>query len=335
LSTLTPNSRSVSTATAGRHLVDPTRRDLLLGGAAGAVATVAVSAHAATPPTTSFEVRHRRVQADGVQVFFREAGAPDAPILLLLHGFANSSFYFRHLMPKLADRFRLIAPDLPSFGFTTIPSERSYRFDFASLARTAVAFVDAMDLKRCTIYVFDYGAPVGFELALTYPDRIAGIVSQNGNAYLDGLGEKAWEPLRAYWANPTPQGREALRSRMTFDGVQSAYFQGVPDPSRIEPESYTLDAAILARPGNADLQIDLKLDYKRNLERYPLYQTFLRNHRPKLLAVWGRNDLFFIPPGAEAFRRDVPDTRVVFMDTGHFALETHVDPIADEIRSFL
>jgi pimeloyl-ACP methyl ester carboxylesterase len=310
-----------------------TRRGLLTGGVLGAIAAASVPARGASA-TNSAEVHHGRVQADGVEVFFREAGPIDAPVLLLLHGFANSSFYFRHLMPKLADRFRLIAPDLPSFGFTHIPPERSYQFDFASLSRTLVAFVDALGLKRYAIYVFDYGAPVGLDLALTYPDRLAGIVSQNGNAYLDGLGEKAWAPLRSYWANPTDQGREALRSRMTLDGVKSAYFQGVADPSRIEPESYTLDAAILARAGNADLQIDLKLDYKRNLERYPLYQAFFRAKRPKLLALWGLNDLFFIPPGAEAFRRDIPDARIVFLETGHFALETHVEPIAQEIRQF-
>lgn len=313
--------------------VPQTRRDVLVGGAIGAVAATAASAHAGTLPM-SHQVRHGRVEADGVGVFFREAGPADAPVILLLHGFANSSFYFRHLMPRLADRFRLIAPDIPSFGFTEIASERNYRFDFASLSRTIVAFVDAMRLKRYVVYVFDYGAPVGFDLALTYPDRIAGIISQNGNAYLDGLGEAAWAPLRAYWANPTAEGREALRPRMNFDGVRSAYFHGVADPSRIEPESYTLDAAILARPGNADLQIDLKLDYKRNLERYPLYQEFLRTRRPKLLAVWGRNDVFFIPPGAEAFRRDVPEARVVLLDTGHFVLETDVDPMAEEIRGF-
>jgi pimeloyl-ACP methyl ester carboxylesterase len=237
-------------------------------------------------------------------------------------------------MPKLADRFRLIAPDLPSFGFTEIPAERGYHFDFASLARTIVAFVDALNLKRYVLYAFDYGAPVGWELALTYPDRVAGIVSQNGNAYVEGLGESAWAPLRAYWAKPSPEGREALRSRMTLDGVKAAYFQGVTDPFRIEPEAYTLDAAILARPGNADLQIDLKLDYKRNIERYPLYQSFFRARRPKLLAIWGRNDLFFIPPGAEAFRRDIPEARVVLLDTGHFALETDGDAIAKEIREF-
>jgi pimeloyl-ACP methyl ester carboxylesterase len=317
----------------GARLSARSRREVLVGGVVGAVAATTAPAQAGTS-STSHQVRHGRVQADGVRVFFREAGAADAPVILLLHGFANSSFYFRHLMPKLADRFRLIAPDMPSFGFTEIPSERNYQFDFASLSRTIAAFVEAMHLTRYVVYVFDYGAPVGFELALTHPDRIAGIISQNGNAYLDGLGAEPWAPLRAYWRNPTAEAREALRSRMSFDGVRSAYFQGVSDPSLIEPESYTLDAAILARPGNADLQIDLKLDYKRNLDRYPLYQEFLRTERPKLLAVWGRNDLFFIPPGAEAFRNDVPDARIVFLDAGHFALETHVDPVAEEIRGF-
>jgi pimeloyl-ACP methyl ester carboxylesterase len=310
-----------------------TRRVLLssavLAASAASVATPASAAAAKLWP----EVRHRFIQADGVNVFYREAGPADGPVLLLLHGFANSSFYFRHLIPKLAGRFRLIAPDLPSFGFTGIPTARNYQYDFESLSRTVAAFVDAMGLKRYIMYVFDYGAPVGFDLALTYPDRVAGIVSQNGNAYEEGLADETWTALRAYWASPSPDKREPLRSRMTLEGVKSAYFQGVPDPSVIEPETYTLDAAILARPGNADLQIDLKLDYKRNIERYPLYQAFLRSHRPKLLAVWGRNDPFFIPPGAEAFKRDIPDARVVLLDTGHFALETHVDAISSEIQS--
>ncbi|AHI26328.1 alpha/beta hydrolase fold protein [Komagataeibacter xylinus E25] len=310
------------------------RRKILIGGtlATGLVSGFPAAAASSAPAP---EVRHQRIRADGVDVFYREAGAENAPIILLLHGFANSSFYFRHLMPKLADRYRLIAPDLPSFGFTEIPADRNYRYDFASLARTIVAFVDALGLKRYALYVFDYGAPVGWELALAHPERVTAIVSQNGNAYAEGLGETAWVPLRAYWASPSAEKREALRARMTLEGVRTAYFQGVPDPSQIEPEAYTLDAAILARPGNADLQIDLKLDYKRNIERYPLYQKFFREFHPKLLAVWGRNDLFFIPAGAEAFRRDVPGTRVVFLDTGHFALETHVDPIASEIRRFI
>ena len=250
----------------------PTRRAVMAAGSV--VGSFGVSpASGAQPMKTSLPtVRHKRVQADGVNLFYREAGREDEPVLLLLHGFANSSFYFRHLMPQLADRFRLIAPDLPSFGFTEIPTQRNYEFTFASLAKTIMAFVDALNLRQYILYVFDYRAPVGWDLALVNPERVAGIITQNGNAYVEGLGEKAWARLRAYWANPKPELREALRSRMTLDGVKAAYFQGVADPNVIEPESYTLDAAILARPGDADLQIDLKLDYKRNLERYPLYQ---------------------------------------------------------------
>jgi pimeloyl-ACP methyl ester carboxylesterase len=289
----------------------------------------------AAMPQASTKTTHKWARADGVDIFYREAGPAEAPVLLLLHGFANSSFYFRHLMPKLADRYRLIAPDLPSFGFTRIPAERDYRYNFESLSRTITAFVDALELKRYILYVFDYGAPVGWDLALTYPDRVAGIVSQNGNAYAEGLRNEAWDPLRAYWANPSPDKREPIRARMTLEGVKAAYFHGVVDPSTIEPESYTLDAAILARLGNPDLQIDLKLDYKRNIERYPLYQAFFRERQPKLLAIWGMNDPFFAPEGAEAFRRDIPAARVVLLDTGHFALETEGDAIASQIRGFL
>ena len=311
-----------------------TRRHLLACGvmAAGLGAVDAVAAEA--QPAGVEGVRHGTIRADGVDVFYREAGRPDAPVFLLLHGFANSSFYFRHLMPSLADRFRLVAPDLPSFGFTAVPDDRNYVYDFASLSRTIQAFVDALGLRRYILYTFDYGAPVGWDLALAHPDRIAGIVSQNGNAYLEGLGEAAWAPLRAYWAKPNQESVDSIRSRMTLDGVKAPYFHGVPDPSIIEPEAYTLDAAILARPGNADRQVNLKLDYKRNLERYPLIQAFFRERRPKLLAIWGRNDPYFIPPGAEAFRRDTPDARVRLLDTGHFALETNRDDIVNEIRGF-
>ncbi|MBE7212956.1 MAG: alpha/beta hydrolase [Gluconacetobacter diazotrophicus] len=324
---------------------EATRRSVLAGGAlglglagssgadAGAVARSPALSRAPSGAPSRSTVRHGRIRADGVDVFYREAGAPDAPVLLLLHGFANSSFYFRHLMPRLADRFRLVAPDLPSFGFTEVPPERGYRYDFASLSRTVAAFVDAMELRRYILYVFDYGAPVGFDLAVAHPGRVAGIVSQNGNAYLEGLGEQAWAPLRSYWNSPGDGPRQTIRARMTPEGVRAAYVQGVPDPSRIEPEGYTLDAAILAQPGNAEIQVDLKLDYKRNLERYGLYQEYLRRYRPRTLAVWGRNDPFFVPAGAEAFRRDIPDTRVVLLDTGHFALETDGERIAIEIET--
>jgi pimeloyl-ACP methyl ester carboxylesterase len=276
------------------------------------------------------EVRHRTLKVGPVTVFYREAGLEGSPVLLLLHGFANSSHYFRHLMPMLAKRFHLIAPDLPSFGFTEVDGE-NYRYTFAQLTQTMQGFVDALALQRFAMYVFDYGAPVGFNLAVADPSRITAIISQNGNAYEEGLGEGPWAPLRAYWKQPSAVIRNQIKERMSLDGVREAYFQGVPDVSKIEPEAYWLDAALLARPGMMDLQADLKLDYKANIERYPLYQKFLKTHRPPLLAVWGKNDSFFVPPGAEAFQRDVPGAVVKFLDAGHFALETNLEDIASAI----
>jgi pimeloyl-ACP methyl ester carboxylesterase len=275
-------------------------------------------------------IRHSTLKVGPVTVFYREAGLPGRPVLLLLHGFANSSHYFRHLMPLLASRFHLIAPDLPSFGFTKVDQE-GYRFTFAQLTETMQAFVDTLGLKRFAMYVFDYGAPIGFNLAVADPGRITAIISQNGNAYEEGLGEGPWAPLRAYWKQPSAAIRDKIKERMTFDGVRQAYFGGVPDVSRIEPEAYWLDAALLAQPGMMDLQVDLKLDYKANIERYPLYHQYFRAHRPPLLAIWGKNDSFFVPPGAEAFKRDVPNADVKFLDTGHFALETNVEDIASAI----
>ncbi|MFY9739174.1 MAG: alpha/beta hydrolase [Candidatus Cybelea sp.] len=276
-------------------------------------------------------VRHSTIRVGPANVFYREAGTQGKPVLLLLHGFANSSHYFRHLMPKLAGRFHLIAPDLPSFGFTTVEEGEGYQFTFAGLTKTIQGFVNELSLRRFAMYVFDYGAPVGFNLAVANPESITAIISQNGNAYEEGLGAGPWAPLRAYWTQPSPAIREAIKERMSLDGVREAYFQGVSDPAAIEPEAYWLDAALLARPGMMDLQADLKLDYKSNIERYPLYQQYLRTHRPPLLAIWGKNDNFFIPPGAEAFKRDVPNADVRFLDAGHFALETNVDDFASAI----
>jgi len=276
-------------------------------------------------------VRHSTIQIGPANVFYREAGTQGQPVLLLLHGFANSSHYFRHLMPKLAGRFHLIAPDLPSFGFTTIEEGAGYQFTFAGLTKTIQDFVNELSLRRFAMYVFDYGAPIGFNLALANPDSITAIVSQNGNAYEEGLGAGPWAPLRAYWRQPSPAIRETIKERMSLDGVREAYFQGVSDPTTIEPEAYWLDAALLARQGMMDLQADLKLDYKSNIERYPLYQQYLRTYRPPLLAMWGKNDTFFIPAGAEAFKRDVPNADVRFLDAGHFALETNVDDFASAI----
>lgn len=275
------------------------------------------------------------VEVDGLKLLYREAGRANAPVLLLLHGFPTSSLMFRELMPRLASDYRVIAPDLPGFGFTEVPPERKYSYTFDSLAGTIDAFAEQLGLKRFAMYVFDYGAPVGFRLALAHPERISAIVSQNGNAYKEGLGEEAWNPVQRYWQQPTQEHRDALRAFLTLDSIRWQYTHGASDPARIAPETYTLDAALVARPGNQEIQLDLFADYASNVALYPEFQSYLRQHRPPLLAIWGRNDPFFLPPGAEAFRRDNPNATVTLLDTGHFALETHVDEIALAIDEFL
>jgi pimeloyl-ACP methyl ester carboxylesterase len=274
------------------------------------------------------------VEADGIKIFYREAGPADAPVILLLHGYPTSSHMFRHLMPRLASSFRLIAPDLPGFGFTEVPSERDYRYTFDNLAVTINGFVEALNLKRYAVYVFDYGAPTGFRLAVAHPERVTAIISQNGNGYVDGLGD-AWDPIKKYWKEPTPANREALRGFIGLEGTKWQYVHGVTDPVQVEPEAYWLDTVLLQRPGNAEVQLDLFLDYASNVKLYPTFQEYFRKSQPPLLAAWGKNDPFFIPPGAEAFRRDIPSAKVVFYDTGHFALETHVEEISEQIHSFL
>jgi len=278
-------------------------------------------------PVTSIH----RVEADGVTVFYREAGAPDAPVVVLLHGFPTSSFQYRELIPRLADKYRVIAPDLPGFGFTEVPESRQYKYTFDALAKTILAFTDALHLKHYALYVFDYGAPTGFRLAMAHPERVTAIVSQNGNAYEEGLGD-AWAPIRRYWSEPTAANREVVHEALSPEGLRSQYTEGVPHPERIAPEGYTLDAAMIARPGNMDIQLDLFLDYANNVKLYPKFQEYFRTSKPPLLAIWGKHDPFFIPPGAEAFRRDNPNASVQFLDTGHFALETHVEEIAEAIR---
>ena len=276
----------------------------------------------------------RRIHADGVNLFYREAGPADAPVILLLHGFPASSFQYRELIPRLADRYRVIAPDLPGFGFTEVPDERHYKYTFDALAKTILTFTDALHLTRYALYVFDYGAPTGFRLAMAHPERITAIVSQNGNAYTEGLGD-AWAPIRRYWEDPSAENRETLRQALDPAGLRSQYTDGVPHPERIAPEGYTLDTALMARPGNMDIQLDLFLDYANNVKLYPKFQEYFRNSKPPLLAIWGKHDPFFIPAGAEAYRRDNPNATVQFLDTGHFALETHVEEIALATRHLL
>jgi pimeloyl-ACP methyl ester carboxylesterase len=281
-------------------------------------------------PRASFHT----LEADGVRVFYREAGPAEAPLVLLLHGFPSSSHMFRELIPRLATRYRVIAPDLPSFGYTAVPAERKYEYSFASLATTVEAFVDALGLKRYALYVFDYGAPVGFRLAIAHPERVTAIISQNGNAYEDGLSD-AWDPIRRYWTKPTTENRDALRDILTLEGTRWQYTHGVPSPDAVAPESYTLDAALLERPGIKDIQLDLFLNYASNVALYPAFQEYFRKAKPRLLAIWGKHDPFFIPPGAEAYRRDNPNAVVELLDTGHFALETHVDEIAAAIHRLI
>jgi pimeloyl-ACP methyl ester carboxylesterase len=276
-----------------------------------------------------------RIEADGVRVFYRAAGDPKKPVVLLLHGFPASSFQFRELIPRLAMQYRVIAPDLPGFGFTEVPTGRHYSYSFGGLAMTVDAFTRTLDLDRFALYVFDYGAPTGFRLAMAHPERVTAIVSQNGNAYEEGLAD-AWNPIRQYWAAPTREHREAIRnSILTLDGTRWQYTSGVPDPDSVPPESYTLDAALLERTGNKEIQLDLFLDYASNVKMYPQFQEYFRQSRPPLLAIWGKNDPFFLPAGAEAFTRDIPNAKVKLLDTGHFALETHVVEIATSMIDFL
>ena len=276
----------------------------------------------------------RKVDVDGISIFYREAGPQDAPTILLLHGFPTAGHMFRDLIPRLADRFRLVAPDLPAFGQSDMPARGDFTYTFESIANVIDRFTEVIGLRRFAIYVFDYGAPVGFRLAVRRPDRLTAIVSQNGNAYEEGLSD-GWNPIRAYWQEPSPANREALRSFLAPDTTRWQYTHGVPDVTAVSPDGYSLDNFYLARPGADDIQLDLLGDYKTNVALYPTFQNYFRTHRPRFLAVWGKNDPFFLPPGAEAFRRDIPNAIVRFFDTGHFALETHAEEIAAEINDFL
>lgn len=279
-------------------------------------------------------ISYRTADVDGVSIFYREAGAADAPTLLLLHGFPSASHMFRDLIPLLADRFHVVAPDLPGFGQSDMPARDGFTYSFDRIAAVIDRFTEVVGLQRYAIYVFDYGAPTGFRLALRHPERITAIISQNGNAYEEGLSD-GWNPIRAYWRDPSDANRAALRVFLKPETTAWQYTHGVPDATQVSPDGYALDNHYLARPGADEVQLDLFGDYKSNIALYPEFQAYFRTHKPPFLAVWGRNDPFFLPAGAEAFRRDIPDARVRFFDTGHFALETHAAEIAAAIRDFL
>ena len=278
-------------------------------------------------------VTFRKVNVDGIKVFYREAGPKAAPTILLLHGFPTAGHMFRDLIPRLADRFRLVAPDLPAFGQSDMPARGTFTYTFENIANVIDRLTEVIGLRRFAVYVFDYGAPVGFRLAMRRPERITAIISQNGNAYEEGLSA-GWNPIRAYWEVPSQANREALRTLLSPETTVWQYTHGVPDPTSVSPDGYSLDNFYLARPGADEVQLDLLGDYKSNVALYPAFQQYFRTSRPPLLAVWGKNDPFFLPPGAEAFRRDIPGAVVRFFDTGHFALETHADEIAATICDF-
>jgi len=279
-------------------------------------------------------VSYRKADVDGFSIFYREAGPSLAETLLLLHGFPSASHMFRDLIPRLGDRFHVIAPDLPGFGQSDMPDRSRFTYTFDNIARVIDRFIEVLGLRRFAIFVFDYGAPTGFRLATRHPERIAAIISQNGNAYEEGLSD-GWNPIRAYWMEPSETNRNALRTFLSAETTVWQYTHGVPDATTVSPDGFSLDNFYLARPRADEVQLDLFGDYKSNVALYPEFQSYFRAYQPPFLAVWGKNDPFFLPAGAEAFKRDIPNADVRFFDTGHFALETHSDEIAAAIRNFL
>jgi pimeloyl-ACP methyl ester carboxylesterase len=279
-------------------------------------------------------ITYRTADVDGFKVFYREAGAVSAPKLLLLHGFPTASHMFRDLMPLLSGGIHVVAPDLPGFGKSDMPARSSFRYTFDNIANIIDRFTEVVGFDRFAMYVFDYGAPTGFRLAVKHPERISAIISQNGNAYEEGLSE-GWNPIQAYWRDASESNRKALRDFLKPEATYWQYTHGVSDTSLVSPDGYSLDNFYLARPGADEVQLDLFGDYKSNVALYPTFQKYFRTHKPRFLAIWGRNDPFFLPPGAEAFKRDIPQATVRFLDTGHFALETHATEIGAAIRGFL
>lgn len=305
-----------------------------------AAASLASPSHASdTParvaPHADTVVHHRRVQVEGVELFYREAGPRNAPTLLLLHGFPTSSHMYRDLIPLLADRYHVIAPDYPGFGQSAAPLPSEFEYSFDHFARVIDRFTQQLGLQRYALYVMDYGAPVGFRLASAHPERVTSLIVQNGNAYIEGIGA-FWDPIKALWTDNSEANRDVIRkAALTLEGTRWQYLNGVPDPTLVSPDAYTLDQAYLDRPGNNDIQLAMIYDYRNNLPKYPEWQAYFRKHRPPTLVVWGKNDQIFLAAGAEPYRRDNPNAEVHLLDTGHFALETHAPRIAALIRDFL
>lgn len=308
-------------------------RSSLMAAESVAVGAVAGSSTAATG-SDSAKVRHRRVQVGELEIFFREAGPRDAPTILLLHGFPTSSHMFRNLMPQLADRFHLVAPDYPGFGNSSAPSHREFEYTFDNLANVMDEFLSKVRLTRYALYVQDYGAPVGYRLAVRHPERVTALIVQNGNAYDEGLDNEFWKPLKKYWADKSPDNRDALRSFLRLDATRWQYTHGVREEAAISPDNWRIDQPLLDRPGNQEIQLDLFFSYGSNPPRYPEWQAYFRRHQPPTLIVWGKNDQIFPAAGAHPYLRDLKNVEFHLLDTGHFALEEDGDVIAERIRTF-
>ncbi|CAG7856842.1 hypothetical protein MCAMS1_01485 [biofilm metagenome] len=283
---------------------------------------------------TAPQVKYQTTSVDGVEVFYRDAGDKDAPALLLLHGFPTSSHMFRNLIPALADKYRVIAPDYPGFGQSAMSDRDKFSYTFDNYAKVVGKLLQQLNVKNYALYVMDYGAPVGFRLAAANPDKVTALIVQNGNAYVEGLGE-FWDPIKAYWKTGGATEREALRWLTSIKATKWQYTNGVNDVSLVSPDTWTLDQALLDRAGNADIQLDLFYDYRTNVPLYPQWQAYFRKHTPPTLVVWGKNDAIFIAAGAAPYQRDLPGAEVHLLDTGHFALETHGAEIAKLIHAFL
>ncbi|MBV8325147.1 alpha/beta hydrolase [Chryseobacterium sp.] len=279
-------------------------------------------------------IHYRNIKVNGLHLFYRESGSASAPTILLLHGYPTSSHMFRNLIPILSKKYHVIAPDLPGFGYSDAPDHKEFAYTFDHLARTVQAFTEQLKMKRFAIYIFDYGAPVGLRVAMNNPEKITGIISQNGNAYEEGLSNE-WNPIQKYWRDPSEANRLSLKDFVSREATYFQYHHGVSDPSLIAPETYTLDQKFLDRPGNIEIQLDLVKDYRTNVALYPKFHEYFRKYQPKLLLVWGNKDPYFLPQGAEAYQKDLPAARLKFYDTGHFALETNADEIGTEILEFM
>ena len=318
-----------------KHIASAILMTLLVSSAAIVSTEVSAKEQSLMTNAQTAIVHYEYANVDGLKIFYREAGNPSAPTILLLHGFPTSSHMYRNLIPLLADKYHVIAPDLPGFGFSDAPDRTKYKYTFENIANTMDRFTEVIGLNKFAIQVFDYGAPTGFRIALKHPDRITAIISQNGNAYEEGLG-KDWSPIQKYWRDPSAANREALRGFLKLDAIRDyQYLNGASAPNLVAPEAYTLDALLISRPDNEDIQLDLFLDYASNVALYPKFHEYFHKYQPPLLAVWGKNDPLFIPPGAEAYKRDLPNAEVHLYNAGHFALESDLPEIAKEIRQFL